>query len=119
VLRDHGAALCAADFDDEAKRVPLIATAAFGYVRLRAADYDDAQLQTWANQIAAQPWSESFVFFKHEDAGAAPKLAERLLAITGAGWSTRKGPKRAPTPKKPVQRARPTRRAKTRQPPKN
>lgn len=113
VLREHDAALCAADFDDESKRVPLIPTATFGYVRLRAADYDDAQLQTWAGQIAAQPWTAAFVFFKHEDAGAAPKLAERLLALTGAEWSTRKGPKRAPLPKKPVQRARPARPAKT------
>jgi len=113
VLREANAALCAADFDDEAKQVPLIATATFGYVRLRAADYDDAQLRAWATQIAAQPWTESFVFFKHEDAGAAPKLAERLLAITGSEWSARKGPKRAPAPKKPVQRARRARPAKT------
>jgi uncharacterized protein YecE (DUF72 family) len=117
VLREAGAALCAADFDDAAKQVPLVATADFGYVRLRAADYDDAQLQTWATQIAAKPWTAAFVFFKHEDAGAAPKLAERLLAITGAEWSARKGPMRAPTPKKPVQRAKPARRAKSQESP--
>jgi uncharacterized protein YecE (DUF72 family) len=117
VLRDASAALCAADFDDAAKRVPLIATASFGYVRLRAADYDDTQLRTWAEQIDQQAWNECFVFFKHEDAGAAPKLAERLLTLTNSEWSARKGPKRAPTPKKPIQRAQPTRRAKTEKPP--
>jgi len=116
VLRDAGVALCAADFDDESKRVPLIATTTFGYIRLRAADYDDAQLQAWADQIAARPWNECFVFFKHEDAGAAPKLAERLLAITGTEWSARRGPKHAPAPKKPIQRARPARPAKTEKP---
>lgn len=81
VLREAGAALCAADFDDAAKAVPLVATASFGYVRLRAADYADAQLTTWVDAIRAMPWQQSFVFFKHEDAGAAPVLARRMLAI--------------------------------------
>jgi len=36
-LRDANAALCTADFDDPAKSVPLVATAPFGYLRLRAA----------------------------------------------------------------------------------
>jgi len=81
VLRDAGAALCAADFDDSAKGVPIVATAPFGYLRLRAADYDDAQLGAWIEAIGAQPWQEAFVFFKHEDAGAAPVLARRMLAI--------------------------------------
>jgi uncharacterized protein YecE (DUF72 family) len=116
VLRDASAALCAADFDDESKRVPLIATTTFGYVRLRAADYDDTQLRAWADQIDAQGWDESFVFFKHEDAGAAPRLAERLLAIAGSAWSERKGPKRARAPSKPVQRAQPARPEKTEKP---
>jgi len=31
--------------------------------------------------IDAQPWEEAFVFFKHEDEGAAPRLAKRLLSI--------------------------------------
>ncbi|HSJ97505.1 MAG TPA: DUF72 domain-containing protein, partial [Myxococcota bacterium] len=80
-LRDAGAALCAADFDEPERAVPLLATARFGYLRLRAADYDDAALRRWADEIAAQPWDEAYVFFKHEDAGAAPRLAARLLAL--------------------------------------
>jgi uncharacterized protein YecE (DUF72 family) len=81
VLRDAGAALCAADFDEPERAVPLVATARFGYLRLRAADYDDVALRRWADEIAAQPWDEAYVFFKHEDAGAAPRLAARLLAL--------------------------------------
>jgi len=81
VLREAGVALCTADFDGATKAVPLVATASFGYVRLRAAEYDDAQLARWVDVIRAQPWQESFVFFKHEDAGAAPLLARRMLAI--------------------------------------
>ena len=80
-LRASDIALCGADFDDAEKRVPLVATAVFGYLRLRAADYGDDALRGWAAEIAAQPWQEVYVFFKHEDAGAAPRLAARLLEI--------------------------------------
>jgi uncharacterized protein YecE (DUF72 family) len=79
LLRDAGVALCAADFDEADRAVPIAATAPFGYLRLRAADYADADLDRWAGQIGEQPWQEAYVFFKHEDAGAAPRLAARLL----------------------------------------
>jgi len=82
-LRASDTALCGADFDESEKRVPLVATAPFGYLRLRAADYDDGALRAWAGEIAAQPWQEAFVFFKHEDSGAAPRLAARLLKLVG------------------------------------
>lgn len=99
VLRESGAALCAADFDDPARSVPLVPTAGFGYARLRAADYDDAQLARWTLELRAQPWQESFVFFKHEDAGAAPVLARRMLAIASglAPDAASAGPKRSET----------------------
>ncbi len=77
LLRAHGAALCFAETgsgDEEGKSlaVPLVATAAWGYLRLRREDYSDADLESWAARINAQPWSEAFVFFKHEDTAAAP-----------------------------------------------
>ena len=81
VLRDAGAALCAADFDEADRKVPVVATAPFGYLRLRAAAYDDAQLAAWVDAIRAQSWRDAFVFFKHEDSGTAPILARRMLAI--------------------------------------
>jgi uncharacterized protein YecE (DUF72 family) len=106
-LREAGAALCAADFDEPARAVPLVATARFGYLRLRAADYDDAALRRWADEIAAQGWDEAYVFFKHEDAGAAPRLAARLLALaTGEAPAVRE-PQRAPRPRREPARARP------------
>ena len=78
----------------------------FGYVRLRAAEYDDAQLARWVDVIRAQPWQESFVFFKHEDAGAAPGLARRMLAIASglAPDAAPPAPKRSETApaRKPV-----------------
>ena len=80
-LRSHGAALCLADTDDEAKTAPVVATAGWGYLRLRRDDYDDDALHHWADTIRAQAWTEAYVFFKHEDAGMGPKLAGRLLEI--------------------------------------
>lgn len=80
VLRAAGAAWCAADVDPEEgaeERVPpLHATAPFGYVRLRRAEYDEAALDAWVRRLREQPWDEVFVFFKHEDAGAGPRFAQ-------------------------------------------
>jgi uncharacterized protein YecE (DUF72 family) len=81
LLRAAGAALAATDFDEPERGVPVVATAPFGYLRLRAADYDEDALRRWIGSIAAQPWEEVYVFFKHEDEGAAPRLAGRLLAL--------------------------------------
>ena len=32
-------------------------------------------LAAWAGRVQAQGWREAYVFFKHEDAGAGPRLA--------------------------------------------
>ena len=67
---------------------PFRGTADYGYFRLRSEDYSDAALQEWAARIAAQSWSEVFVFFKHEDEGAGPRLAKRFEELLeGAGGS--------------------------------
>jgi uncharacterized protein YecE (DUF72 family) len=50
-------------------------------VRLREERYTDARLKKWIDKLAAQDWREAFVFFKHEDAGAGPKLAARFLEL--------------------------------------
>jgi uncharacterized protein YecE (DUF72 family) len=78
ILREHDAALCLADVEEESAQVGLVPTASFGYLRLRRADYTDDDLAAWAGRIRAQPWQEAFVFFKHEDAGTGPRLAARL-----------------------------------------
>ena len=78
VLRARGAALCVADSEDLA--TPLVATAPWGYLRLRRQDYVDQDIATWAGRIQAQSWDETFVFFKHEDSGAGPALAAKLVA---------------------------------------
>jgi uncharacterized protein YecE (DUF72 family) len=78
LLRDRGAALCVADADDDLE-VPFVATADWGYLRLRRAAYDAKTLATWAKRIRDQKWTDAFVFFKHEDAGTGPRFAAGLL----------------------------------------
>jgi len=81
-LRARNAALCLADVEG-AEDAELVSTADWGYLRLRRDDYTDADLGRWLARIRAQAWSQSYVFFKHEDAGAAPRLAGRLLQLAG------------------------------------
>jgi uncharacterized protein YecE (DUF72 family) len=78
-LGARGCALCVADAD-EAPEPAVEATADWGYLRLRRQTYDAAALSAWAQRIAAQPWHEVYVFFKHE-AGAGPQLATDFLAL--------------------------------------
>lgn len=80
-LRDGGCALCLAD-TDEGESPALVSTTSWGYLRLRREDYSDQDLAAWRSAMEAQGWKEAFVFFKHEDQGAAPRLAERLLRLS-------------------------------------
>jgi uncharacterized protein YecE (DUF72 family) len=79
-LRNHGAALCVADTGEE-PTVPLVATADWGYLRLRREDFGDRDLKAWARRIREQPWVDAFVFMKHEEEGRGPQLAARLIEI--------------------------------------
>jgi uncharacterized protein YecE (DUF72 family) len=81
ILRERDAALVIAE--DEEKAAPLVSTAPFGYLRLRRPDYGEAELAAWAEKVRAQPWQEAHVFFKHEDAGAGPRLAQRFRELFG------------------------------------
>jgi len=62
------------------------------YLRLRREDYTPAALDAWAERIAGQPWSEAYVFVKHETA-EAPALASRLLGAFAASSLTYGGAK--------------------------
>ncbi|HMA39867.1 MAG TPA: DUF72 domain-containing protein [Gemmatimonadales bacterium] len=80
-LRRANAALCVAD--TEAGHTPLVATADFGYFRLRDEGYKKKDLETWAGTVKelGKPWTEAFVFFKHEESGEGPKLAEKFVGL--------------------------------------
>lgn len=82
VLRDRGCALCLADNDDQ-EPPSLVKTENLGYLRLRRADYSDDDLRSWADRIQEQEWERVFVFFKHEDEAAGPRMAERFLKLAG------------------------------------
>jgi uncharacterized protein YecE (DUF72 family) len=49
------------------------------YLRLRAASYTDEALHAW--KARCDPFDRAFVFFKHEDEGAGPAYAARMLAL--------------------------------------
>jgi uncharacterized protein YecE (DUF72 family) len=78
-LRAARAALCLADTDEQ--EPPVVATADWGYLRLRRTEYSEAQLHLWAERVRAQPWKEVYVFFKHEDEGKAPRLAAQFSPL--------------------------------------
>ena len=78
VLRERTCALCVADTDDGT--TPLVATAPFGYVRLRRLDYTPEALAEWAARLRdTAGWKRAYVYVKHDEAGRAPALAQALL----------------------------------------
>jgi len=83
LLRSRNAALCIAD--TETGSTPAVATADFGYLRLRAVEYSDDDLKNWIAKIdqVGGGWRDAYVFFKHEDSGSGPALARRFLALRG------------------------------------
>ncbi len=81
LLRARNVALCIADTED--RRTPAVATADFGYLRLRAVEYTDDALRGWIETIdsVGAGWRDAYVFFKHEASGSGPALALRFLTL--------------------------------------
>ena len=70
-LRERDIPLCITEQPEFA--APVVSTATWGYARLHRFDYDAAMLSEWAKRIAAQPWNEAYVFFKHDEGvGSGP-----------------------------------------------
>jgi uncharacterized protein YecE (DUF72 family) len=80
-LAARNAALCIADNDDGA--TPAVATADWGYLRLRATGYADDDLRGWLATMhrIGERWRDAYVFFKHEEAGTGPALGARLVKL--------------------------------------
>jgi uncharacterized protein YecE (DUF72 family) len=81
-LADRNCALCLADSGEEGD-APRVATADWGYLRLRREAYDEAALADWRDWLTSQSWQRALVFFKHEDAATGPRLAGRFLELVG------------------------------------
>ena len=41
----------------------------------------DYSYKAWVKRVRQQKWKDAFVFFKHEEAGQGPLLAQRFLAL--------------------------------------
>jgi uncharacterized protein YecE (DUF72 family) len=83
LLGEKNFCLCQED-TDESPLGELASTAPWGYLRLRRAEYGEADLERWALKVGEQEWKKAFVFFKHEDDAAAlgPAFAERFNVLS-------------------------------------
>ncbi|MFL6568360.1 MAG: DUF72 domain-containing protein [Chthoniobacterales bacterium] len=81
LLKKKNLALCIAD--SEKLSTPDVATADYGYLRLRREDYQEADVARWSEAIKARnaQWSDAFVYFKHEESGIGPKLAQQMMKL--------------------------------------
>jgi uncharacterized protein YecE (DUF72 family) len=74
-LRARDIPMCIVEQPDFAS--PVVSTASWGYVRLHRFDYDDAMMAEWVKRLAAQPWSEAYVYFKHDEGiGSGPPAVD-------------------------------------------
>ena len=79
-LRTKDVAMTIIDQDDFA--TPPIASASWGYVRLHRLDYDEKALTEWAGRVKEQPWSEAYVYFKHDEgAGSGPPAVDAFRSL--------------------------------------
>lgn len=79
-LKEGNLGLCVTDSEDV--KTPLVATADYGYFRLRDEGYEESDIQQWAETIVeyAAGLQDVFVYFKHEEEGKGPELAKLLRA---------------------------------------
>jgi uncharacterized protein YecE (DUF72 family) len=83
-LAARNLALCIAD--SEERHTPMVATANYGYVRLRDEGYDDAQIRAWAARVREEArWRDAYVYFKHEEEGRGPEFARMFVEALAAG----------------------------------
>ena len=87
LLRSRGMPLVCADTDDGDDDEPIVSTGSWGYLRLRRPDYDDADLERWWVRLGEAGWERAFVFFKHEDEGAGPRMAATFREIAARAGS--------------------------------
>jgi uncharacterized protein YecE (DUF72 family) len=83
LLQSRDVPLVAVDEDEsEGTGAPLVATASWGYLRLRRTGYAAQGLRDWQARISSQSWNEAYVFLKHEEGSpTGPGAAEELQGI--------------------------------------
>jgi uncharacterized protein YecE (DUF72 family) len=80
LLRDRQVAYCIAH-GEVSDDPPFVATADWGYLRLRTVKYSNDDLKSWIRKISRQRWEDVFVFFKHEEKATGPKFAKRFVEL--------------------------------------
>jgi uncharacterized protein YecE (DUF72 family) len=82
ILRDRDIALCVSESGELA--CPLVSTATWGYLRLHKLDYDQPALEEWGRRINSQGWTDSYVYFKHDEGeGSGPPAVEAFVRTFG------------------------------------
>jgi uncharacterized protein YecE (DUF72 family) len=82
-LRARDVAMCVAE--QEEFKCPIVSTASWGYMRLHRFDYGEAALAEWAKCVAGQPWTEAYVYFKHDEGeGSGPPAVDAFVAAVKA-----------------------------------
>ena len=83
LLRSQNRALCVVD-TEEMPASQINKTSDWGYMRLRRVKYSKSELKKWIARMRAQEWTNTYVFFKHEDEGTGPKLAAQFLNLANS-----------------------------------
>ncbi len=80
LLANSGVALCVSE--GEKLDTPRLATGRFVYARLRREEYSEEELADWHVWMSeqAEGGREVFAFLKHDEEGASPEHALRLLS---------------------------------------
>ena len=75
-LEEKDLALCIAD--SEKTTTPVVATAGYGYFRLRDEGYGQEDIRAWSDKIKEHQgvWGDVFVYFKHEEEGKGPGVCQ-------------------------------------------
>ena len=83
-LAARNLALCVAD--SEKMSAPVRVTAEYAYFRLRDEGYTPDDIVRWADTIAraTSACRDVFVYFKHEEEGKGPELAQMLIDALGS-----------------------------------
>lgn len=84
-LHEQGVAWCVAETDERDPGPDDLSWDPYGYLRLRKTTYEDDELRAWAERIgpALAAGADVYCYFKHEDEGASPKMADRLRSMLG------------------------------------
>jgi uncharacterized protein YecE (DUF72 family) len=82
-LTARGLALCVAD--SEKLSTPVRVTSDYAYFRLRDEGYTADDVRRWGDTItkATEGCRDVFIYFKHEEEGKGPELAQTLMEALG------------------------------------